>query len=360
MTFEIDGSKRGMHYITYPEIRPYEYLITNQGVVIDCVKRSIVRYQLDKDGYMRVDLRSTRPPKHGKYRYLRVGVHRLVAWEFCENDDPTTKNVVNHLDTKILHNESKNLEWTDVAGNTRHAEATGVRNVSGANNGNAVYSEEFVRKICSLYQDGLEPIDVYHELYSTDAIKTVEDANFYRFLYGIKTGRSWTKVAADYTFERSVAADPSKKIFAPKDSSRFNEAQVHWICKKFQDGYGIQDVLHMIRAGEMDGYSPRFDSDKAEVDSLKDGLGRIARGRTWKHIVKDYDFSNRAYATNPNQTYMYESFQTLIDAGKTKHAIVEIVSKNFNRQPGYIRGAFNRYLREHGYEVVYGGYKKAE
>lgn len=358
MFAQIDGSKPGIHYITYPEVQPNSYLITDQGVIIDLVQERIVRYTLDKDGYVRVNLRSTKQPKYGKTKYIKLGVHRLVAWEFCINDDPLTKNIVNHLDTKVMHNDSKNLEWTTVSGNTEYAVKSGVRNVTGVHNGRAILSEDLVRKICSMYQEGLEPIDVYRALYSDGPIRSNTDSSFYSILYEIKIGKRWAKISSEYSFDRSVKKDLYKKNFQPKSSSRFNEEQVHWICKHIQDGCGIQGVVHLVQQGKMPGYKPRFDDPETELKSLNDGIGRIARGRVWKNITKMYDFSKRSYAVSPNHTYMNETFQTLIDAGLTKPTIIKTVMKNFNRSEEYVRFKLNTYLREHGYEVTYGGFKK--
>lgn len=360
MFAQIDGSKPGIHYITYPEVQPNSYLITDQGVIIDLIQERIVRYTLDKDGYVRVNLRSTKQPKHGKTKYIKLGVHRLVAWEFCENDDPITKNIVNHLDTKIMHNDRKNLEWTTVAGNTEHAVRTGVRNVDGGHNGRALLSEDLVHKICAMYQDGLEPIDVYHALYSDGPLRNSADTAFYSVLYDIKIGKRWTKISSEYSFDHEIKKDPSKKIFQPKPTSRFNEEQVHWVCKQIQDGCGIQDVVKLVKSGKMPGYEPRFGDPEMELKSLNDGIGRIARGRVWKHITKMYDFSKRAYAANPNHTYMNETFQTLIDSGMTKPTIIKTVMNQFQRSEEYVRFKLNTYLREHGYEVVYGGFKKEQ
>ena len=55
--------------------------------------------------------------KDGKCSMMRVS--RLVAMAFCHKPDGC--DVVNHLDEQKTNNNSRNLEWTTQARNTRHS-----------------------------------------------------------------------------------------------------------------------------------------------------------------------------------------------------------------------------------------------
>lgn len=66
------------------------------------------------DGYESVSFR-----KNGK-TYSKY-VHRLVAEAFIPNDDPATKNTVDHIDGNKANNEISNLRWLNRAENTRLA-----------------------------------------------------------------------------------------------------------------------------------------------------------------------------------------------------------------------------------------------
>lgn len=61
---------------------------------------------------------------------VNAQVHRLVATAFCNNDDPLTKNIVNHIDGNPSNNNSDNLEWCTAAENIQHAYRTGLMNRS--------------------------------------------------------------------------------------------------------------------------------------------------------------------------------------------------------------------------------------
>lgn len=67
-------------------------------------KEFIVSPKLSR-GYLQVSLKDE--CNNRKLYY----VHRLVAQEFCYNDDPINKICVNHIDENKLNNKCNNLEW---------------------------------------------------------------------------------------------------------------------------------------------------------------------------------------------------------------------------------------------------------
>lgn len=58
-----------------------------------------------------------------------VGVHRLVALTWCENNDPSTKVWVNHEDGVKHNNYYLNLKWETISYNIQHSVDTGLRTV---------------------------------------------------------------------------------------------------------------------------------------------------------------------------------------------------------------------------------------
>lgn len=67
-------------------------------------KGGIMAYGINNQGYPIVTL-----SKRGKRKTFRV--HRLVAENFMTNDEPKTKNQVNHINEDKLDNRVENLEW---------------------------------------------------------------------------------------------------------------------------------------------------------------------------------------------------------------------------------------------------------
>lgn len=70
---------------------------------------------LDHDGYLRVGTGTNRS----------VGVHRLVALAFVENDDVENKTEVNHLDYNRQNPRWDNLEWVTHKQNIEYSKKAG-------------------------------------------------------------------------------------------------------------------------------------------------------------------------------------------------------------------------------------------
>ena len=103
---------------SYPEIAVDEH-----GSVIDSRSGNPLKTIASKDGHSYVQAIANETKRH----YL-VGVHRLVAMAWVQNDDPEHKQVVNHLNggTVPLDNSASNLEWTTYKGNAVHAVHAGL------------------------------------------------------------------------------------------------------------------------------------------------------------------------------------------------------------------------------------------
>lgn len=84
------------------------------------IKERILKPSPDGMGYLFVVLFD----KNKKTKNKKI--HRLVAENFIENDDPINKNQVNHIDGNKLNNNLENLEWCTPAYNTHHAIRIGL------------------------------------------------------------------------------------------------------------------------------------------------------------------------------------------------------------------------------------------
>lgn len=103
----------------WKDIPEYEglYQVSNLGRV-KSLERTIIR----KNGIKQTIVERIMKPQPNSMGYLRVllckngnsvqfFVHRLVAFAFIPNNNPTEKTLINHKDENPLNNHVDNLEW---------------------------------------------------------------------------------------------------------------------------------------------------------------------------------------------------------------------------------------------------------
>ena len=94
----------------------YFETISKNGSVIKKYPR-IENTRLSNSGYKMV-----------RWYYGEGYVHRLVGEHFCENDNPSEKIYINHIDGNRLNNHYTNLEWVTPTENAQHALKLGLFN----------------------------------------------------------------------------------------------------------------------------------------------------------------------------------------------------------------------------------------
>lgn len=109
---ELDNKQEQWRTITEFE----EYEVSDLGQVRIKESGKIVKQYMNADPYYEVTLINTSTGK--KYQSV---THRLVAKEFCENDDPQQKKIVDHLNNNSLDNRACNLEWVTQKENLQRA-----------------------------------------------------------------------------------------------------------------------------------------------------------------------------------------------------------------------------------------------
>lgn len=96
------------------DIKGYEnlYGITSCGRVWSYKRKKFLKNQLDKDGYLCVDLYKNNKKK-------RFFIHRLVALSYIPN--PNGYATVDHIDSNKEHNYISNLQWMTNEDNVKKA-----------------------------------------------------------------------------------------------------------------------------------------------------------------------------------------------------------------------------------------------
>ena len=104
----------------------FNYYITDDGKVWSERTQKFLSFQYDKNGYVKVQMRSTDNKSH------RYSVHRLVLENFKPVENMENLQV-NHIDGNKKNNNLTNLEWTTSEENIRHAIDNNLRaTINGA------------------------------------------------------------------------------------------------------------------------------------------------------------------------------------------------------------------------------------
>ena len=104
----------------------FNYYVTDDGRVWSERTQKYLSPQYDKNGYVKVQMRSTDNKSH------RYSVHRLVLENF-KPVEGMEKLQVNHKDGNKLNNNLSNLEWTTCEENITHAIQNNLRaTINGA------------------------------------------------------------------------------------------------------------------------------------------------------------------------------------------------------------------------------------
>lgn len=121
----------------------YDYYANENGSIYSAVSNKTLSWQLDKDGYAKVQLMSTDGKRH------RYSVHRLILENFQPVEDMEFLQV-NHKDGNKLNNDLSNLEWVTCSENNKHKYKLGLASQKGENNNASRLTEKDVLEIINL------------------------------------------------------------------------------------------------------------------------------------------------------------------------------------------------------------------
>ena len=222
------------------EYRNTNYFVDEQGNVHG--KRKTLKPCMNKKGYMAVYL------SHEREKLTRL-VHRLVAELFIPN--PEDKPEVNHIDGDKTNNCVGNLEWVTAKENKEHAMKV-LGKGYGETHSQATLTEEQVRQVCTMIQDGYRTVDIHRKLnISLDKIRSV------------KKGTAWKHVACDYIFPKG------------KSDHGISDQTFLWICYQLQDGKTYPQIKELYHG--KDKLNPQI-------------VSCIRRRKTRPHLSKDFKF----------------------------------------------------------------------
>lgn len=129
------------------DIRGFEgrYTISNTGTVRSKLTNIVMRPNVTRFGYARINLRKAKSREYKSYF-----IHRLVASHFLDN--PNNLPEVNHKDCNRLNNAVDNLEWVSKEDNIRHSFIFGSASHKGLRNPNSKLNEDDIVAIKALHK----------------------------------------------------------------------------------------------------------------------------------------------------------------------------------------------------------------
>lgn len=227
------------------------YLISSYGRIFSinyrhrknsCIK---LKTKIDDDGYEFIVIH---------YDNISYGfeVYRMLANMFIENDDPINKTQVNHIDGNKINNYIFNLEWVTPKDNILHAWNNGLINSYGENNGNNVYCEDDIRRVCEF----LEKDYTFKEISKFTGVSYAMISLIYRKKF-------WINISKKYDF------------------SNYNYGRTR----------KIKNVIKICELLEKSGMSISKIAEDCSVN--KSLVYDILRGHSFSSISLKYDFSKR-------------------------------------------------------------------
>lgn len=251
---------RSIPYEIFPNVKQH-YLISTFGRIYNCETNTCLPQNIyyDKDKYITISLSTI----DGSKQYEQI--HRLVLLTFSPISDYKNYDV-NHKDGIKYHNWIWNLEWSTKSQNIQHAIKNNLFNL-GETRDNSIITNEQAHDICRLIEKGLSSKEI-------EEIYPIENCDVSAIARNIKGGYSWKHISSLYDFSNSYK------------HNRFSEADVHKICKYFEDNgrdSSTKEVLNFIGIN-LDSYNDK------ERNVIKSSISAIRNKKTFKNICNNYNY----------------------------------------------------------------------
>lgn len=170
-------------------------------------------------------------------------VHVIVAQCWLDNDNPTIKVNVNHIDGNKANPNSSNLEWVTRSQNQRHAIETNLKS-SGEDLYNSQLTEIQVHEVCVLMLDGWRAKDIAERYnVSVDIISK------------IKSGDSYPDIRNKYNIP-------------VKFKDQFSESTVRWVCEQIVNGTADATIATISTNKKLSVYQVKRIRNKIRYSSI--------------------------------------------------------------------------------------------
>lgn len=262
--------------ITYPNVKQGRYSISETGIVYDVKTKTEIAVREDKDGYLVLNLQNE------KQRQQTFKIHRLVAFEFCENDNPEIKTQVNHKNENKKDNHYTNLEWCSHTYNINY----GMRTIK------AIRPREMPIIIRNIHNGD---VIKFNSLSAASRVLNIPESNISRVLNGERHTVYGYEIFRAESPVYNVIPVPIEKIHANTyNPNSVAPPEMKLLYKSiFEDKYTMPIVCYRLENGEyeiVDGFH-RYTIMKTHKDIYEREHGLLPV------VVIDKDISNRMAST---------------------------------------------------------------
>lgn len=317
--------------VTYPGIKKDLYGVCNDGAILNLVTGKILKPYLDDKGYYSVT------PVRTNGKWPAIGVHRLVAWEFCPNDDPEHKIFVDHLDGVKTNNAAYNLEWVTPAENTHRAQKIGLMLQTGEINKNNIYPESFIRELCERLESGQSRMDIIRDL-NPDHPYMKDNTSLYDTLSNLMKKKIWKDIVSNYNFPkekyRYTARVPETGKYV------YPESLIRKICEELNSGKNVRQIALTLQ-NEISRYSKSKDTYRNAYSVVKD----IADGNTWVNISSEYENIRKNYPSVDCSNLNVALICDMHDKGYKNREICKILG--LKKEDDRVKYIVNQYRYNH-------------
>ena len=183
--------------IHYNDVADGMYFISSHGRVKNN-RGKILSYNYDKDGYLKYTLQRS-DHKHK----MHLMAHRLVAYAFVKNPNPSEYDQVDHIDRDKTNNYYENLRWCNQLMNNRYNRKFGMFSqtvVSCEKHGKATMTDSEVIDICKKYEKGFTTKEILSDLGIHKKDDPVKYERYRSKLKMIRTHKSWKQISSHFDF----------------------------------------------------------------------------------------------------------------------------------------------------------------
>ena len=279
--------------ITYPGVECGRYFIDTSGYIFDSYTKTVKEATIEQNRYATIYLRSVTGLS------VKYGLHRLVAYAFC--NPPTNYNdyTVNHIDLDTTNNHYSNLEWISSGDNIRHSHNVYQPRVIDR----PPVSAPLVHKICKLMEEGLTDVEVINALGMNTS-----NANF-KLAYDIRKGNTWAYISKNY----NIRSNSKFHVYEPEDIKKIEDCIINGDTDK---------VIFKKMVGR------DYVSAKDRTTPEYRGIGTVRARLNRNHVIEN------THSEKMDASFVHEVCK-LLEKGKSTNAVLDAMGlprDNANRK----------------------------